>query len=486
MIMHDFSTKGEPRKENSPSTLPEAGPIPLNKPSFSPPPPGARALALDILAAAARTGQSVEEGLAGAARRHPGLPRRERALLLELVQGVKRWEVRLDYLLARLSHLPLAKLHPLVLQLLRLGAFQILWLDRVPARAVLHEAGNLAKVKGLPRSHVGFINAVLRRLAAGEAPPLPGPEADPVLALSVIHSHPAWLVRRWLAQYGPDATAARLAANNQIPPLTVRVNTLKTDPDALMIRLAAEGVESRRTRFSPVGLSFESIKSSPTDLPSYGEGLWTFQDEGAQLAAVLLPLGPDLLVSEIGAGRGGKTTHLAEAMGNSGLLAAVDSHPGRLRELQLNVRRWGVTTAHPLRADAALALPLKTAALDAVVLDVPCSSLGIIRRHPEIKSRLRESDLAAFPPRQQAMLEEAARLLKPGGRLLYITCTTEPAENEAQINSFLTRHPEFHLATDPGRLPPQARHLIQPPGFYRTSPADHNLDAFFAAVLAKN
>ena len=451
----------------------------------SPPPPGARALALDILAAAARSRQSVEELLAATLKRHPGLPRRERALLLELVQGVKRWEVRLDYLLAGLSHIPLAKLHPLVLQLLRLGAFQLLWLDRVPARAVLHEAGNLAKVKGLPRSHVGFINAVLRRLAAGEVPALPDPAADPVLALSVIHSHPAWLVRLWLARYGPEATAARLIANNQIPPLTVRVNTLKTDPAALMARLAAEGVEARPCRFSPVGLIFDALKSSPTDLPSYREGLWIFQDEGAQLAPALLPLGPDLRLVEIGAGRGGKTTHLAEAMGNSGLLVAVDSHPHRLKELQLNTRRWGVTAAHPLRADAAQALPLKPATLDAVVLDVPCSSLGIIRRHPEIKSRLREGDLATFPPRQQAMLEAAARLLKPGGRLLYITCTTEPAENETQISAFLARHPEFHLATDPGRLPPQARTLIQPPGWFRTTPADHNLDAFFAAVLAR-
>ena len=173
-------------------------------------------------------------------------------------------------------------------------------------------------------------------------------------------------------------------------------------------------------------------------------------------------------------------------MGNTGLLVAVDSHHRRLKELQLNTRRWGVTAAHPLRADAAQALPLKTAALDAVVLDVPCSSLGIIRRHPEIKSRLREGDLATFPPRQQAMLAAAARLLKPGGRLLYITCTTEPAENEDQISSFLARHPEFHLATDPGRLPPQARPLIHPPGWFRTSPSDHNLDAFFAAVLARN
>jgi 16S rRNA (cytosine967-C5)-methyltransferase len=333
---------------------------------------------------------------------------------------------------------------------------------------------------------VGFTNAVLRRLAAGEAPALPGVESDPVLALSVIHSHPAWLVRRWLGRYGPVDTAARLAANNLIPPLTVRVNTLKTDPAALMARLAAEGVEARRCRYSPVGLVFEVVHTSPTDLPSYGEGLWTFQDEGAQLAAALLPLGPNLRLAEIGAGRGGKTTHLAEAMGNSGLLVAVDSHRGRLQELRRTIRRWGVETAYPMRADAAAALSLKPGALDAVVLDVPCSSLGIIRRHPEIKSRLREGDLAAFPPRQHAMLEQAATLLKPGGRLLYITCTTEPEENEGQINSFLARHPEFHLATDPGRLPPPARPLVHPPGWFRTSPADHNLDAFFAAVLAKD
>jgi len=211
-----------------------------------------------------------------------------------------------------------------------------------------------------------------------------------------------------------------------------------------------------------------------------------FQDEGAQLTPGLLPLCPDMRLVEVGAGRGGKTTHLAEATSDTGLLVAVDSHRRRLKELRLNMRRWGVKSVQPLRADAAYTLPLKSGALDAVVLDVPCSSLGIIRRHPEIKSRVREADLAAFPPRQRAMLEAAARLLKLGGRLLYITCTTEPAENEEQISSFLSRHPEFHLATDPGRLPPPARSLIQPPGYYHTSPAEHNLDAFFAAVLVRN
>lgn len=447
---------------------------------------GARALALDILAAAARHGGSVEELLAATLKRHPGLSRPERGLLLELVQGVKRWEMRLDYLLSQVSDLPLKKLHPVVLQLLRLGAYQILMLDRVPARAALHEAGNLAKAKGLPRSHVGFINAVLRRLAAGDGPPLPDPASDPVLALSVIHSHPAWLVKRWLARYGFEATSARLAANNLVPPLSVRVNTLKTDPASLMVRLAREGVLARRGRFSPVGLIFETVPASPAELASYREGLWLFQDEGAQLISSLLPLGPGLVVAEIGAGRGGKTTHLAEALANSGVLAAVDRHGARLQELKKNARRWGLKMTSPIRADAAVVLPLKNGSCDAVVLDVPCSALGILRRHPEIKGRLQEADLATFPPRQAAMLEHAARLVKPGGSLLYITCTTEPQENEVQIEQFLSTHPEFRLATNAEQLPPTARGLIQPPGFFRTSPEEHDMDAFFAALLVRS
>jgi 16S rRNA (cytosine967-C5)-methyltransferase len=358
-------------------------------------------------------------------------------------------------------------------------------LDRVPARAVLHESGNLAKAWGLPRSHVGFVNAVLRRLAAGETPPMPDPDSDPVLALSVIHSHPVWLVRRWLARYGPKRTAAHLAGNNRIPPLSVRVNTLKTDPDSLMARLAREGMVARRCRFSSVGLILDNVQTSPTELSSYREGLWLFQDEGAQLISGLLPLGPGLRLTEIGAGRGGKTTHLTESMANTGLLVAVDSHAGRLKELKKNMRRWGIEIVQPIQADAAAALPLKSRAMDMLVLDVPCSSLGILRRHPEIKGRLKEGDLATFPLRQAAMLDQAVRLLKPGGRLLYITCTTEPEENEAQIDHFLAKHPEFHLATDASLLPPQARDLIEPPGFFRSSPEDHNLDAFFAAVLAR-
>ncbi|MEW6387865.1 MAG: 16S rRNA (cytosine(967)-C(5))-methyltransferase RsmB [Thermodesulfobacteriota bacterium] len=447
--------------------------------------PSARALALDILAGAKSRGQTVEDLLAGALKKYPSLSRADRGLLLELVQGVKRWEIRLDYVIAHLSHLPLKKLHPLVLLILRIAAYQILFLDRVPNRAAVAEAGRLAKERRLPKAHAGFINAVLRKMAAGERPSLPDPKADPVPALSVATAHPAWLVERWLSRYGLEATPAKLTANNQVPPLFIRVNTLKTDPVRLQARLAAEGVTATPCRFSPGGLQLISFITPPQDLPSFREGRWLFQDEAAQLVSLLLPVAPGQKILEIGAGRGGKTTHLAEKLQNQGLLLALDYHRPRLKELRRNLRRWGATVAQPLRADATQPLPIKKGSLDAVLLDVPCSALGIIRRHPEIKTRLQESDLATFPPRQLAMLEQAAALLRPGGRLLYITCTTEPEENQELIAAFLQNHPEFHLTYEPELLPPPARPFLQPPGFFQSSPEPHQLDGFFAAALVR-
>jgi 16S rRNA (cytosine967-C5)-methyltransferase len=427
----------------------------------------------------------VEEVLAATYKRQRHLLRVERAFLLELVQGVKRWELKLDYLLSQVCAMPLGKLHPMVLLILRLGAFQILLLDRVPARAAVHEAGHEAKARRLPSAYVGFINAVLRRLAAGELPPGPDLQADPVLALSVEHSHPVWLVRRWLGRWGLERTAARLAANNRIPPLTIRVNTLKTDPESLRVRLGREGAVAVPCRFSPVGLRLAEFENSPLELPSYQEGRWLFQDEAAQLVTLLLPVAPGARLLELGAGRGGKSAHLAEKLAGGGLLLAVDQHQKRLKELTANMKRWGAAAVQPIRADAAAAPPFKEKSVDLAVLDAPCSALGILRRHPEIKTRLGEGDLATFPPRQRALLEAAAAALRPGGRLLYITCTTEAAENEELIAAFLAAHPEFHLATDPEPLPAPARLLVSPPGFFHTSPADHDLDGFFAAVLAK-
>jgi 16S rRNA (cytosine967-C5)-methyltransferase len=442
-------------------------------------------LALHILASAEARDRHVEDLLADVLKKYPNLSRTERAFLLELVQGVKRWELRLDYLLTRLSRLAWRKVHPLVRQILRLAAYQILFLDKIPAHAAVDEAANLARSRRLPASHVGFINAILRRLAEGEAPSLPKVEDDPVAALAATSAHPGWLVARWLARYGLEETQGRLTANNQVPPLTVRVNTLKTDLLSLMERLDREGVKAVPCRYSPVGLIFQDFDQAPATLPSYWEGLWLFQDEAAQLTAYLLPLAPGQKILEIGSGRGGKTSHLAEMLKNQGLILAVDNHRQRLMSLRQNLKKWRATSAQPLRADATRMLPVKPGSLDAVLVDAPCSALGIIRRHPEIKTRLKETDLATFPPRQQQMMEAAAPLLKPGGSLLYITCTTEPEENENLVIGFLADHPEYRLVCEPELLPPPARELLQPPGFFCTTPAHNNLDGFFGAVMVR-
>jgi len=427
----------------------------------------------------------VEDLLADVLKKNPDLPKNKRAFLLELVQGVKRWELRLDYLLSRLSRLSWRKVHPLVRHILRLAAYQILFLDKIPAHAAVNEAATLARGRRLPASHVGFINAILRRLAGGEVPLLPKVEDDPVAALAVATSHPAWLVARWLVRYGLEETEFRLTANNQVPPLTVRVNTLKADRHGLMARLEREGVKAVPCSYSPVSLLIEEFDRAPATLLSYREGLWLFQDEAAQITTCLLPLTPGQKILEIGAGRGGKTTHLGERLKNQGLILALDNHRQRLRSLQQNLQRWGVTCAQTIRGDGAQPLPVRFGSLDAVVIDAPCSALGIIRRHPEIKTRLQEADLATFPPRQRQMLEGAAHLPKVGGCLLYITCTTEPEENEDLVACFLADHPEYRLNFTPDLLPAPAREFLQPPGFFRTTPAHHNLDGFFAAVMRR-
>ena len=344
----------------------------------------------------------MEDLLADVLKKHPDLPKNERAFLLELVQGVKRWELRLDYLLSRLSRLAWPKVHPLVRHILRLGAYQILFLDKIPAHAAVDEAARLARRRRLPVSHVGFINAILRRLAAGEVPSLPEITDDPVAALAVETAHPVWLTARWLSRYGLEEARARLAANNQVPPLTVRVNTLKIDLPGLIERLSQEGVEAVPCKYSPVGLLFQSFDRAPATLPSYREGLWLFQDEAAQLTTCLLPLAPGQKILEIGAGRGGKTTYLGERLHNRGLILALDSHRQRLGSLHQNLRRWGVTCAQAIRGDGTQALPVKPGSLDAVVIDAPCSALGIIRRHPEIKTRLSEIGPGHLSPQATA------------------------------------------------------------------------------------
>jgi 16S rRNA (cytosine967-C5)-methyltransferase len=404
-----------------------------------------------------------------------------------LATGVLRWRGRLDYAIEQAAGRPVRQLHPLVLDLLRLSAYQLLFLDRIPPSAALNESVKLAKARRLPPALMAFVNAVGRTLAAGiKDLPLPDPETGPIASLAVATSLPEWLAARWLADLGRDAAWARAQANNLHPPLTIRVNTACISPDTLRTVLEVEGVETESCLYSPLGLTIRTLARSPLSLPSYQRGLWLFQDEAAQLTTLLLQPRPGQQILEIGAGRGGKTTHLAQLLEGQGRILAVDNSPGRLAALSQNLQRMGLAGVDLLLGDAAASLPLQPGQhFDRILIDAPCSGLGVLRRHPELRWRRQPEDFVRFAVLQKALLQQAAPYLQPGGVMLYITCTTETEENEHVVRDFLASHPDFALRTTPAALPPQARQFIDSQGYFRTRPEQDGLDGFFAAALVK-
>jgi len=366
--------------------------------------------------------------------------------------------------------------------LLRLGAYQILFLDRVPPSAAVNESVRLAKTLG-EGAIAGFVNAVLRAMTRAGTIPLPDPADDPILHLSVKYSHPEWLVRRWLARLGPERTAALCAANNEIPPVTVRVNILHTTRDALAAELNRSGIEVTACRISPSGLMLRGV-SGLTDLPTYERGDFYVQDEAAQLVGWTVDPKPVERILDACAAPGGKSTHLAELMGDRGEITAADAGEKRLGRIEENARRLGLGSIRPVAADlTGDAAVLGLIPYDRILVDVPCSGLGILRRNPEAKWYKTEEVIGKMAALQNRILAKAATLLKPGGVLVYSTCTTEPEENENVVGSFLGRFPEFRLENLRSLWPESG--LVTPEGWLNTILNPYGMDHFFAARLIK-
>jgi 16S rRNA (cytosine967-C5)-methyltransferase len=422
---------------------------------------------------------------------------RDRALAGEIVLGTLRWQGALDAALAAVAARPLAELDLPVLVVLRLSAYQILLLSRVPARAVVHDAVALVRLAGRPRA-AGFVNAVLRHLDPGAAraawpPPPAGTSARDDAAAreaAVEHlvralSHPAWLARRWLDRVGLDAAIAWARFDNAPAPLTLRVNRLRTSPDALSAALAAHGVRVEPARWAPDALVV--VEGQPLQTPLAGRGLFVAMDEGSQLvglmAALLARGGP---VLDACAAPGGKTLILAAADPPPDLLVACDVRPRRLALLRATLREAGAETVRVVRADLEAGSPFRPA-FDLVLVDAPCSGLGTIRREPEIRWRRTPGDLPRLAAAQRRMLAEAATAVRPGGRLVYATCSSEPEENEEVVAAFLATRPDFRRLA-PGAHPfagtPRAA-LLDAAGDLRTLPHLHHLEGFYAAVLVR-
>jgi 16S rRNA (cytosine967-C5)-methyltransferase len=440
-----------------------------------------RHLALRLLCRL-ETSEAFADQLIAALAAERGLSSQARAFLRELSYGVLRWRNRLDWTLGHVSTRPLETLTPAIRNLLRLGAYQLNFMDRIPPYAAVSETVQLAK----QIDHTGvaaYVNAVLRAVQRHRGVLSPPEAREDLLAyLTITQSHPRWLVDRWLDRYGPQQTMAVCHANNLRPPLVVRVNLLRTTRERLLDSLTADGCEAKPCRYAPDGILL--VSHSPLDqLQGYREGWFTVQDEAAILCGYLLAPQPGERVLDACAAPGGKATHAAELVADQGEILCLDHSHHRLHLVEENARRLGLKCLRYLVGDAEKFEGEH--AFDRILVDAPCSSLGVLRRHPDAKWR-KGPELIATMARQQAnLLARLSRVVKPAGLLLYTTCSTEVEENQRIVQGFLDRHPNYELEPVAGNLPEAARVFARQEGWFQTWPGPEGLDGFFGARLRR-
>ena len=406
-----------------------------------------------------------------------GFDRRDRDLTTELVYGALRRRGTLDAVLACFSRLPLRKVQPRVLEILRVGAYQLLFLDKVPAPAAVNEAARIA-ARVSSRGAVGFVNACLRSLSGAivgkteepgsdprraiptgdgtwcvlDRPVLPDPAESAVAHVAAATSHPEWLVRRWVARFG-DPMARRLCdCDNTHGGIVLRVNRLRTTRDALMAELVSGGRWAR-----PAGTDHIVVDhpGALQDLRALHDGLCTVQGIVASAAAPMLAPRPGEMVLDACSAPGSKACQLAELAEGGASVVALDISPKRLRQVAENVRRLGAATVWPLAGDGCSMERLFRAGFDAVLLDVPCSNTGVLARRVESRWRLSEEKIHQFAALQRRLLAAAASVVRPGGRLVYSTCSLEPEENEQVVGDLCARRKEFRVAESRCFLPPE-------------------------------
>ena len=408
---------------------------------------------------------------------------RDRALASEIATGTLRWQGAFDVLIAAYARRSLATLDGEVVDILRLTLFQLLHLDRVPASAAVNDAVQMTKKAG-KTSAASFVNALLRRASRERTRlPLPerstGHEGGEIDYLEQALSHPRWLVERWRTRYGFEAAEAWCRFDNDPAPLSLRANRLRIARDDLARALHEDGVDTEPAPFAPDGLIV--TRGNPLLSPLAAKGLFVVQDEASQIVGevVLAKAGERIL--DACAAPGGKTLAMAAAMGDAGMLVAADVRARRVRLLADTVGGAGAGCVRVVQANAAQALPFD-AIFDGVLVDAPCTGLGTLRRDPDIKWRRSPGDFEAVTKLQLRILITAAAAVRPGGRVVYATCSSEPEENELVVSRFLESQPGFRAA--PLAFAP-APHLINSAGHLQTLPFRDRLEAFFAAAVVK-
>ena len=406
-----------------------------------------------------------------------GLDNRDAALCSRIAYGVIQNRAYLDYYIDLWCAQPARKLEPLILNILRIGAYQILFMDKVPHRAAVNEAVEMTKRHGRPKAS-GMVNAVLRKFVTNwlDLPPLPsGSVAE---TLSIRYSHPLWLVKRLVEILGEEEAEQYLASNNAIVPTTVQTNTMKTEPKKLENALQAAGAEV--TPHPWLEGCFEVSGTGDLErMELFRDGMFTVQDAAARLVSTVAQCGEEDNVLDVCSAPGGKSFAIAIDRKDHGKIISCDIHPHKLKLIEKGAERLGLTSITTALADGREEHTAWVGAADVVVADVPCSGLGIIRKKPDIRYKKAE-ELANLPAIQRDILHNASLYVRDGGTLVYSTCTVLPEENEEVVAWFLENHPEFALS--PFELP---HPLGKCEGMLTLWPHRHGTDGFFICRMVK-
>lgn len=438
-----------------------------------------RKTALYILNKVDKTRFSLDRILEETLNKNTLLSKRDKALLNVIIYGVLRWRKRLDWVINYFSKIPLDKIDSKVLNILRMGIFQLRFLDRIPEFAVVYTCVELAKFYAGIRV-AKFVNAVLRNaIRYKNVPLLPDPAENIVLYMSIAKSFPQWLIKRWVSRFSVNETKKLCDAINEVPPITVRVNTLKTDRDSLIQALKPFADKIFACNISPYGVGIKSLKSQIDKIDAYNDGWFQVQDESAQLVTFFLDPKPGEKILDACSGLGGKTGHIAQVMNNNGRIIAVDYDRKKLLRLEKTMKMLGVCNVETIQHD--FKHPpffLKEQKFDRILLDAPCSGLGVIRRNPDIKWNV--FDMAKQKKRQIKILNNLASYVKKSGIIIYAVCSIEPEENEEVLKAFLNKHQEFVIEDFKSiKLP------FNKTGSFKTFPHIDNMDAFFCVCLKK-
>ena len=417
------------------------------------------------------------------------LPKRDRDFITALVFGTLRWRAQIDFVIQTISSQPLRKISPTILNILRIGAFQILHMNRIPESAAVNTAVEMTKTAA-PIWVTKFVNGVLRNMVRKHHQTVfPSISKEPVIALATRKSFPEWLIQRWVDRFGVEETEALCDATNAIPSITLRTNRLLISRKRLVEHLKAHVESISPTTVAPDGVVISHPRKAVNRLPGFEQGWFQVQDEAAQLVSLMLEPKPGEVILDACAGVGGKTGHIAQLMNNNGTIFAVDNHSPRLAALRAQMNRLTVGIVKEAHYDLlgpvppSLKLPL---AFDRILLDAPCSGIGVIRRNPDTKWRLSPKDLTDYGNNQLRLLEKLSNLVKPAGHLVYAVCSTEVEETDDVLKRFINRHPEFtifHSSRRPATLVPSR---ILENGMLKTYPHRHQMDGFFAVSLRRS